>query len=236
MKKIFVIVITAFLFAINAGNLEYTYAAQHSVSFSLPLKFKWGHGGLVHGKKYKVRLKAMQKNTPMPEKSMGEEYIRSIPNDEIKELFPVIKYTRPGDHEYEIALIRGRHHVLKKYYLHIQVLNRGNGELFLTTAIHKNTKTGAKVTELRFMDLGNDENLYDKDHNSSSDHSKNEREDEYLKEKNKNKVSSESKSKKKTRKSSIAKSKTGDSKKVGMYLCLSITSLGILLVIGRRKI
>ena len=49
MKKIFVIVITAFLFAINVGNLEYTYAAQHSVNFSLPLKFKWGHGGLVRG-------------------------------------------------------------------------------------------------------------------------------------------------------------------------------------------
>ena len=52
--------ITAFLFAINAGNLEYTYAAQHSVNFSLPLKFKWGHGGLVRGQKYKIKLKALQ--------------------------------------------------------------------------------------------------------------------------------------------------------------------------------
>ena len=56
MKKIFVVVITAFLFAINAGNLEYTYAAQHSVNFSFPLKFKWGHGGLVRGQKYKIKL------------------------------------------------------------------------------------------------------------------------------------------------------------------------------------
>lgn len=129
--------ITAFLFAINAGNLEYTYAAQHSVNFSLPLKFKWGHGGLVRGQKYKIKLKALQKNTPMPGKSQKEEYIERVKEGETKEIFPSITYTSPGDYKYELELIRGRNKVLKKYYLHIQVLNQGNGELFVTTAIHK---------------------------------------------------------------------------------------------------
>ena len=58
--------------------------------------------------------------------------------------------------------------------------------MFVTTAIHKNTQAGAKVTEIRFMDLVDDENLYVKDHNSNSEHNKNERCDEYLNEKNKN--------------------------------------------------
>ena len=138
--------ITAFLFAINVGNLEYTYAAQHSVNFSLPLKFKWGHGGLVRGQKYKIKLKALQKNTPMPGKSQKEEYIERVKEGETKEIFPSITYTSPGDYKYELELIRGRNKVLKKYYLHIQVLNQGNGELFVTTAIHKNTQAGAKVT------------------------------------------------------------------------------------------
>jgi hypothetical protein len=234
VKKIFVIVITAFLFAINAGNLEYTYAAQHSVNFSLPLKFKWGHGGLVRGQKYKIKLKALQKNTPMPGKSQKEEYIERVKEGETKEIFPSITYTSPGDYKYELELIRGRNKVLKKYYLHIQVLNQGNGELFVTTAIHKNTQAGAKVTEIRFMDLVDDENLYDKDHNSNSEHNKNERCDEYLNEKNKNR--SDSGTKTKTSESSKAKSRTGDDKKVEMYLWMSIISLGILLVIGCKKI
>lgn len=136
--------------------------------------------------------------------------------------------------KYELELIRGRNKVLKKYYLHIQVLNQGNGELFVTTAIHKNTQAGAKVTEIRFMDLVDDENLYDKDHNSNSEHNKNERCDEYLNEKNKNR--SDSGTKTKTSESSKAKSRTGDDKKVEMYLWMSIISLGILLVIGCKKI
>lgn len=226
--------IAAVLFMINVSNSEFAYAAQQPVNFSLPLKFKWGHGGLVRGQKYKVKLKALQEDTPMPGKSYKEEYEKIIPEDEIKELLPVITYTSPGDYEYEIELIRGGHKVLKKYYLHIQVLNRENGELFLTTTIHKNTKTGAKVTEIRFMDLGDDENLYDKDHSSSNQHTKNERDDEYLKEKNKNRSDSETKSK--TSKNSKTKSRTGDDKKVEMYLWMSIISLGILLVIGCRKI
>ena len=234
MKKIFIVWITAILFAFSINGPESVYATEQSVSFSLPLKFKWGYGGLVRGQKYKVKLKALQKNTPMPEKSQHTEYTKTVPEDEIKELFPAILYTRTGDYEYEIELIRGKHKVLKTYYLHIQVLNRGNGELFLTTAIHKGTKMGAKVSEIHFWDLRDDENLYDKDHNSSSHHSKSEREDEYLKAKNKDK--SDSKSKIKTSKNSITKSKTGDDKKVEMYLWLSIISLGILLMIGSRKI
>lgn len=233
MKKIFVVVITAFLFAINAGNLEYTYAAQHFVSFSLPLKFKLGHGGLVRGQKYKIKLKALQKNTPMPGRTQKEEYIERVKEGETKETVPSITYTCPGDYKYELELIRGRNKVLKKYYLHIQVLNQGNGELFVTTAIHKNTQAGAKVTEIRFMDLGDDENLYDKDYNSNSHHSKSEREDEYLKEKNKNR--SDIGSNTKNSKNSTTKSRTGDDKKVEMYLWMSIISLGILLVIGCRK-
>lgn len=106
--------ITAFLFAINAGNLEYTYAAQHSVNFSLPLKFKWGHGGLVRGQKYKIKLKALQKNTPMPGKSQKEEYIERVKEGETKEIFPSITYISPGDYKYELELIRGRNKVLKK--------------------------------------------------------------------------------------------------------------------------
>ena len=147
------------------------------------MKFKWGHGGLVRGQKYKIKLKALQKNTPMPGKSQKEEYIERVKEGETKEIFPSITYTSPGDYKYELELIRGRNKVLKKYYLHIQVLNQGNGELFVTTAIHKNTQAGAKVTEIRFMDLVDDENLYDKDHNSNSEHNKNERCDEYLNEK-----------------------------------------------------
>lgn len=140
MKKIFVIVITAFLFAINAGNLEYTYAAQHSVNFSLPLKFKWGHGGLVRGQKYKIKLKALQKNTPMPGKSQKEEYIERVKEGETKEIFPSITYTSPGDYKYELELIRGRNKVLKKYYLHIQVLNQEMENCLLqrqSTKIHR---------------------------------------------------------------------------------------------------
>lgn len=228
------VLITAILFTINISGLKPIYASQQSISFSLPLRFKWGHGGLVRGQKYKVKLKALQENTPMPAKSKNKEYTKQVLEDEIKESFPKITYTRPGDYEYEITLIRGSHKVLKKYYLHIQVLNRGNRELFLTTAIHKNTKTGAKVTDIRFMDLGDDENLYDKDHNSNSHHSKSEREDEYLKEKNKNRSNSGSKTK--TSKNSRTNSRTGDDRKVEMYLWMSIISLGILLVIGCKKI
>lgn len=224
--------IAAFLFTINVNNSEFTYAAQQPVNFSLPLKFKWGHGGLVRGQKYKIRLKALQKNTPMPGKSEKEEYIKTVKENETKETIPAITYTSPGDYRYKIELIRGNHKVLKQYYLHIQVLNQGNGKLFVTTAIHKNTQVGAKTAEIRFMDLGDDEHLYDKNHNSSSNHNKNERYDEYLKEKNKNKSDSGTK----TSKNSIAKSRTGDDKKVEMYLWMSIISLGILLVIGCRKI
>lgn len=236
MKKIFVILFTAVLFMININNSEYVYATQHTVAFSLPLKFKWGHSGLVRGQKYKVTLKALQENTPMPEKSLKKEYTKTVPENETKELFPPITYTRTGDYEYEIRLIRGSNIVLKTYYLHIQVLNQGNGELFITTTIHKNTKTGAKVTEIRFMDIGDDENLYDKDpkhNNHSSNESSHEREEEYLREKNKNHQST---SETKTSKSSITKSRTGDEKKVEMYLFLSIISLGIILVIGCKKI
>lgn len=219
--------ITVVLFAFLVNNSESVYATEQTISFSLPLKFKWGHGGLVRGRKYKVKLKALQENAPMPEKSQHEEYIKSVSEDEIKELFPEIKYTGTGDYEYEIALIRGRYKVLKKYYLHIQVLNRGNGELFLTTAIHKNTESGVKVTEIRFMDLGDDENLYDKDYNRSDHHRSSERDDEYLKQKNK----TNSELQNKTSKNSTAKSRTGDDKKVEMYLWMSIVSLGVLLVI-----
>lgn len=226
--------ITAFLLAINAGNLESAYAAQQSVSFSLPLKFKWGHGGLVRGQKYKIKLKALQKNTPMPENSQEEEYIKAVPEDTIKEVFPPIIYTSPGDYKYEVELIRGDHNVLKKYYLHIQVLNRENGELFVTAAIHKNTQAGEKTTEIRFMDIGDDENLDEKKHdhnghNSRKDH--NERKEEYLKEKKKNGSGSEVK----TNKNSVTKSKTGDDKKVEMYLWMCIISLAMILWIGCRR-
>lgn len=229
MKKIFVIVIAVFLFTLNVSNCESIYAAQQSVNFSLPLKFKWGHGGLVRGQKYEIKLKALQKNTPMPGKSKKEEYIKAVPEDEIKETIPTIVYTSPGDYQYEIGLIRGNHKVLKKYYLHIQVLNRGNGELFVTTAIHKNTRSGVKTAEIRFMDLGDDENLYEKNHNHSNYNNENERKDEYLKDKDR------SRSKTKNRQDSITKSRTGDNNKVEMYLWLSVVSLGILLVIGCKK-
>lgn len=230
------ILITAIIFTIHISDPESIYATERSINFSLPLKFKWGHSGLVRGQKYKVKLKALQENTPMPEKSQHEEYTKVVPEDEIKELFPAITYTSPGDYEYEVELIRGSHKVLKKYYLHIQILNRGNGELFLTTAIHKNTKAGAKVTEIRFMDLGDDENLYDKDRSSSNYHSNSERDDEYLKEKNKNNRSSNSESKTKISKNSVTKGRTGDDKKVEMYLWMSIISLGMILIIGCKKI
>jgi hypothetical protein len=75
--------------------------------------------------------------------------------------------------------------------------------------------------------------FFQKDHNSNSERSKNERYDEYLKEKNKNR--SDSGTKTKTSESSKAKSRTGDDKKVEMYLWMSIISLGILLVIGCKK-
>lgn len=234
MKKIFVILITAFLFAVNTVNSESAYAAQQSVSFSLPLNFKWGHGGLVRGQKYKIKLKALQKNTPMPGNSQKEEYIKEIPENTIKEVFPAITYTSPGDYRYEIELIRGDHSVLKKYYLHIQVLNRGNNELFITAAIHKNTQTGEKTTEIRFVDIGDDENLDEKkhDHNSHKNHSDSERKEEYLKEKKKN----GSRSEVKTNKSSVTKSRTGDDKKVELYLWMSIISLAMILLIGCKKV
>ena len=234
--------ITAFLFAINASNTKCTtYAAQQSVSFSLPLKFKWGHGGLVRGRKYKIKLKALQKNTPMPKNSQREEYIKAIPEDEVEEVLPPIIYTREGDYQYEIALIRGNHNILKKYYLHIQVLNRGNDELFVTAAIHKNTKTGQKITEIRFVDIGDDENLDEKKHDHYTHKSHSEREDEYLKEKYlkekylKEKQKNSSRSEVKTKKNSVTKSKTGDDSKVEMYLWMSIISLAIILWIGCKK-
>lgn len=180
-----------------------------------------------------LRKKRRRQKKPQ-RKKQKEEYIERVKEGETKEIFPSITYTSPGDYKYKLELIRGRNKVLKKYYLHIQVLNQGNGELFVTTAIHKNTQAGAKVTEIRFMDLVDDENLYDKDHNSNSEHNKNERCDEYLNEKNKNR--SDSGTKTKTSESSKAKSRTGDDKKVEMYLWMSIISLGILLVIGCKKI
>lgn len=232
MKKIFMILITAFLFAINVNSLEYTtYAAQQAVSFSLPLKFKWGHGGLVRGRKYKIKLKALQKNTPMPENSQKEEYIKAVPEDIIKEVIPVITYTRPGDYKYEIALIHGDHNVLKKYYLHIQVLNPVDGELFVTATIHKNTQTGEKTTEIRFMDISDDENLDEKIQNHHRHKNQSEKKEEYLKEKKKNKLTSEAK----INKNSVTKSKTGDDKKVEMYLWINIISLAIILLIGCKK-
>lgn len=243
MKKVLIILITAFLFAVNTSNPKCTtYAAQQSVSFSLPLKFKWGHGGLVRGQKYKVKLKALQKNTPMPENSQTEEYVKAVPEDTIKEVFPPIVYTNTGDYRYEIELIRGDHNVLKKYYLHIQVLNRGNDELSVTAAIHKNTQTGEKVTEIRFVDIGDDENLDEKKHDHYTHKNYSEREDEYLKDKYlKDKYSKEtnknsSRSEVKTNKNSVIKSKTGDDSKVEMYLWMSIISLGIILLIGCKKL
>lgn len=67
------------------------------------------------------------------------------------------------------------------------------------------------------MDLVDDENLYDKDHNSNSEHNKNERCDEYLNEKNKNR--SDSGTKTKTSESSKAKSRTGDITHLINFVC-----------------
>ena len=72
------VLITAILFTINISGLKPIYASQQSISFSLPLRFKWGHGGLVRGQKYKVKLKALQENTPMPAKSKNKEYTKQV--------------------------------------------------------------------------------------------------------------------------------------------------------------
>lgn len=224
------IIFTAVFLMINANSA--VYASGQQVSFSLPLTFKWGYGGLVRGQKYKIKLTALKKNTPMPKGSQGSEYTKNIPEGTTKETLPPIIYTSPGDYKYQIQLIRGNNIGLKKYHLHIQVLNRGNGTLYVVTAIRQNTESGKKVTDIRFVDIGDDENLYDKDHNSSSEDSSDssDRSDEYLKDRSNSKDSTDqSKSK-----NSVTSGKTGDDKKVGFYLILSIVSLGLILIMRPR--
>ena len=116
MKKIFVIVITAFLFAINAGNLEYTYAAQHSVNFSLPLKFKWGHGGLVRGQKYKIKLrKAKQSASDLQQELAKENTIINIKSLEDAEVIEeVTKSTTQND---EGKILSKEEKIIRYFYL-----------------------------------------------------------------------------------------------------------------------
>lgn len=219
------IIFTAVFLMINANSA--VYASGQQVSFSLPLTFKWGYGGLVRGQKYKIKLTALKKNTPMPKGSQGSEYTKNIPEGTTKETLPPIIYTSPGDYKYQIQLIRGNNIGLKKYHLHIQVLNRGNGTLYVVTAIRQNTESGKKVTDIRFVDIGDDENFYDKDHNSSSEDSS-DRSDEYLKDR------SNAKDDQNQSKNSVTRGKTGDDKKVGFYLVLSIVSLSMILIMGSR--
>lgn len=228
MKKILMIILTAIFFMVSANGA--VYASGQQVSFSLPLTFKWGYGGLVRGQTYKIKLTASKENTPMPKGSQGSEYTKNIPEGTTKDTLPPITYTSTGDYEYKLQLIRGKNIGLKKYYLHVQVLNRGHGELYIVTAIRQNTETGKKVTEVKFVDIGDDENLIDKDHNSSSEDSSDssDRSDEYLKDRSNSKDDqNESKSK-----NSVRSGRTGDDKKVGLYLVLSIVSLSLILIMG----
>lgn len=236
MKKVCILLMTVLCLLLNTNSM--IYAQNKSVTFSFPIKIKWGHGGLDREQKYELKLTGLQENIPMPKGSTKNQYIRklSYPKDQnISKPIPDITYTRTGDYQYKLTLIRGDKTVIKNYYLHIQVLTQKNGELFLTTAIHKNKETGQKIMSIQFLDPEADEPWHDKkDHNKEESENKQKRREEYYdenKKKNKNNTNEE-----KQKERSTKSTKTGDEMKVEFYLMLSIISLGVILVIGCKKI
>ena len=235
MKKICILLMTVLCLLFNANSM--IYAQNKSVTFSFPIKIKWGHGGLDREQKYELKFKGLQEDIPMPKGSTKNQYIRklSYPKDQkISKPIPDIIYTNPGDHEYKLTLLRRDKTVIKNYYLHIQVLTKGNGELFITTSIHKNQETGQKITSIQFLDPEADEPLHNKDQHSKEETEKKQRQDEYYDEHNKNNRNNKNEEQQKER--STRSTKTGDEMKIEFYLMLSIVSLGVILVVGCKKI
>lgn len=230
VKKIWVIFFTIICVTFGAG--QSVDAKSQQVTFSFPIKIKWGHSGLVKGQKYQFELKGLKPNTPMPKGSNNEEYTFSVQEKDTMEYIPKITYKGTGDYQYKLTLYRDKNIVIKTYYFHIQVLNKGNGELFLVTSIRKNTQAGAKIAETNFLDIGEDKPWKEEDHEKNKyDHKK---------DKNSHEISDKNKKKKtniKRKEERITKNaRTGDEMKVEFYLFASIISLSVILIIGGLKI
>lgn len=236
MKKIWIVFLTALCLTFGTG--QSVQAKSQQVSFSFPIKIKWGSTGLVKGQKYRFVLKGLKHGTPMPKGAENEEYTIAVTENDRSEYIPKILYTHTGDYHYKLTLYRDKDIVIKVYYFHIQVLNGENGKLFLVTSIRKNSEAGQKIANLNFLDIGEDEpwkeeqkyHKHDHDQNRNKN-SKNIKDKNYKEDHSKNNGQSTQKQKRITK-----NTRTGDDMKVEFYLFTSIISLGILLIIGCKKI
>ena len=235
MKKIWIVFLTALCLTFGTG--QSVQAKSQQVSFSFPIKIKWGSTGLAKGQKYRFVLKGLKRGTPMPKGAKNEEYTIAVIENDRLEYIPKITYTHTGDYHYKLTLYRDKNIVIKVYYFHIQVLNRGNGELFLVTSIRKNSESGQKIANLNFLDIGEDEpwkeeqKYHKHDQDQNRDQNSKDIKDKNYKDQSKNKNQSAQKQKRTTK-----NMRTGDDMKVEFYLFTSIISLGILLIVGCKKI
>ena len=76
--------------------------------------------------------------------------------------------------------------------------------------------------------------MHNKDQHSKEESEKKQRQDEYYDEHNKNNRNNKNEEQQKER--STRSTKTGDEMKIEFYLMLSIVSLGVILVVGCKKI
>lgn len=232
VKKICMIFLTMICFMLNANSI--IYAQNKPLTFSFPINIKWGHSGLDREQIYELELKGLQKDTPMPTGSVKNIYTKTIlyPTKTNSKILPDIQYQKQGNYEYKLTLRRGNNKTIKSYYLHIQVLNQKNGEKYLVASIRKGQQTGSKVTSIQFVDPGADEPYHDKDYKKKDHESSSEKTSKEVNEQNE-----KNKKNQKNRKGRITGStKTGDERHIELYLGLCVISLGVILIMGSKKI
>ena len=150
-----------FLAAIMLGILlcaaSTVYGAAGNI-LELPLAVSWGEGGLRPGTSYQLTLEATEEGTPMPEGS-GDTYTMQLDETVKNTDLPGIVYQEPGDYWYILKLQRTDETVVDTYYIHVMAINEDNGNLSVTTSIHKNKINGMKTDQITFHDPGSGKNV-----------------------------------------------------------------------------
>lgn len=221
---------TVICFMLNANNI--IYGQTKTLTFSFPINIKWGHSGLDKEQTYKFELKGLQEDTPMPKGSIKNNYTTTIQYPKTSKILPDIQYKKQGDYKYKLTLLREKNKVIKSYYIHNQVLNQKNGEITLITSIRKNQQTGSKITNIQFIDPGADEPYHDRDYNNEEHQSSSEKNSKEVNEQNEKNKKNQTNQKGRI----TGSTKTGDERHIELYLCLCMISLGVILIMGSKKI
>lgn len=120
-------------------------------AFTLPLTVTWGKGGLSKDMTYRLTLKGMDENTPMPEEGQEEYSLELTQNKKISQLPPIL-YGKPGDYRYALELTREDGRKIAVYYLHVMAVNGENGEIEVISTIHRESVDGVKTDQITFVD------------------------------------------------------------------------------------